>query len=158
MSARPHNSNMNDQTETIYDNKLSNYNRHLSYTNGDSHLNTTSHSHDSNEIHSNTSPTINLIDNNSTHITLSTQAQQENNATHITSHGTYSNKGNHILENNKHNHNTTIYNSNNDNNTYHSNKQSSDDNSTEDITITASIVNQLTMYNYTNQVITNKLI
>ena len=72
-------------------------------------MNTTLNPHDSKENHSNMSPTINLIDNNSTHIMLSTQAQQVNNANHMTPHVTYSNKGNHRSENNKHNHNTTIY-------------------------------------------------
>ena len=86
------------------------------------------------------SPTLNLIDNNSTHIMLSTQAQQVNIVNHITPHLTYSNKGNHMTENNKHNHNTAIYNGNKDNNNYYSNRQSSDDNSTEDMTITADMI------------------
>ena len=59
---------------------------------------------------------------------------------HITPHSTYSNKGNHMTENNKHNHNTTIYNIYKDNNNYYSNRQSSDDNSTEDMTITADMI------------------
>ena len=52
-----------------------------------------------------------------THIMLSTQAQQVNNENHIIPHLTYSNKGNHMMKNNKHNHNTAIYNSNRANNT-----------------------------------------
>ena len=45
-----------------------------------------------------------------------------------------------MTENNKHNHNTTINNSNKDNHAYYSNRQSSDDNSTEDMTITADMI------------------
>ena len=103
-------------------------------------MNTTRNPQDSNKNHSSMSPAVNMINNNSNHIMLSTQAQQVNNTNHITPHLIYSNQGNHMMENNKHNHNTTIYNSNKDNNSYYNNRQNSDDNSIEDMTITADMI------------------
>ena len=109
--------------------------------------------------------TISSVSQN-THIMLSTQAQQVNNENHVIPHLTFSNKGNRMMENNKHNHNTAIYNSNRVNttgiqayptaqppgstdnnihrgyseNSYYNIRQYSDDNSIEDMTITADMI------------------
>ena len=111
--------------------------------------------------------TISSVSQN-THTMLSTKAQQCNNEDHIIPHPTYSNKGNRLMNNNKPNHNTEIYHSNRANttgiqayptaqpsgstdnnihreysdNSYYNNRQYSDDNSIDDMTITADMITE----------------